>query len=151
MLMNCLIWIMLSQTQVLLHSKLSCTYPRIMKLWSKMIIEGQKSHDETRAQNRWTEHPRKQPHTVSQHTLNRMITVHHTNARDSRLHFLNTKESWEKNHQNLIAEEMDEFGEVGVEMSYIQTQTHSDHDSGESSADLDLEDGEWRKMLALLL
>ena len=43
---------------------------------------------------------------------------------------------------------MDEFGKVGVEMSYIQSQMHSDYDSAESIADWDLEDGELRKMLA---
>ena len=36
---------------------------------------------------------------------------------------------------------MDEFGKVGVEMSYIQSQMHSDYDSAESIADSDLEDG----------
>ena len=43
---------------------------------------------------------------------------------------------------------MDEFGKVGVKMSYIQLQMHSDFDSAESIADSDLEDGELRKMLA---
>ena len=33
--------------------------------------------------------------------------------------------------QNLFAEDLDEFGKVGVEMSYIQSQMHSEHDSGE--------------------
>ena len=42
---------------------------------------------------------------------------------------------------------MDEFGEVG-EMSYLQSQMHSDYDSAESIADSDLEDGELRKMLS---
>ena len=50
--------------------------------------------------------------------------------------------------QNPIAEEMDEFGKVGVEMSYIQPQMHSDYHSAESIGDSDLEDGELRKMLA---
>ena len=45
------------------------------------------------------------------------------------------------NFQNSITEDMDEFGKVGAEMSYIQSQMHSDYDS-------DLEDGERRKMLA---
>ena len=40
---------------------------------------------------------------------------------------------------------MDEFGKVGAEMSYIQSQMHSDYDSAESIADSDLEDGELRK------
>ena len=51
--------------------------------------------------------------------------------------------------QNPIAEDMDEFGKVGAEMSYIQSQMHSVYDSAESIADSDLlEDGELRKMLA---
>ena len=41
-----------------------------------------------------------------------------------------------------------EFRKVGAEMSYIQSQIHSDFDSAESIADSDLEDGEVRKMLA---
>ena len=40
------------------------------------------------------------------------------------------------------------FGKVGVEMSYVQSQIHSDCDSAESIADSDLEDGELRKKLA---
>ena len=52
------------------------------------------------------------------------------------------------NFQNLITEDMDEFGKVGAEMSYVQSQMHSDFDSAESIADSDLEDGELRKMLA---
>ena len=36
----------------------------------------------------------------------------------------------------------------GAEMSYLQSQMHSDYDSGESIADSDLEGGEQRKMLA---
>ena len=43
---------------------------------------------------------------------------------------------------------MDEFGKVGAEMSYLQSQMHSHYDSAESIADSDLEDGELRKMLA---
>ena len=50
--------------------------------------------------------------------------------------------------RNSIAEDMDEFGKVGAEMSCIQSQMHSDYDSAESIADSDLEDGELRKMLA---
>ena len=42
------------------------------------------------------------------------------------------------NFQNPITEDMDEFGKVGPEMSYIQSQTHSDYDSAESIADSDL-------------
>ena len=50
--------------------------------------------------------------------------------------------------RNPLTEDMDEFGKVGAEMSYLQPQMHSDYDSAESSADSDLEDGERRKMLA---
>ena len=52
------------------------------------------------------------------------------------------------NYRNPVAEDMDDFGKVGAEMSYIQTQMHSDYDSAESIADSDLQDGELRKMLA---
>ena len=52
------------------------------------------------------------------------------------------------NNQISIAEDMDVFGKIGVEMSYIQSQRHSDYDSAESIADSDLEDGQFRKMLA---
>ena len=48
----------------------------------------------------------------------------------------------------IFAEDMDEFGKVDAEMSYIQPQMHSDYDSAERIADSDLEDGELRKMLA---
>ena len=50
--------------------------------------------------------------------------------------------------RNSITEDMDEFGKVGAEMSYLQSQMHSDYDSAESIADSDLEDGELRKMQA---
>ena len=40
---------------------------------------------------------------------------------------------------------MEGFGKVGFDMSYVQSQMHSDHDSAESIADSDLEDGELRK------
>ena len=53
-----------------------------------------------------------------------------------------------ENYQNPIAEDIDEFGKVGVEMSYIQSPMHSDYDSAESIADSDLEDGDLRQMLA---
>ena len=46
------------------------------------------------------------------------------------------------NYQNPIAEGVDGFGKVGAEMSYLQSQMHSDYDSAESIADSDLEDGE---------
>ena len=52
------------------------------------------------------------------------------------------------NFQNPITEDMDSFGKVGAEMSYIQSQMHSDYDSAESIADSGLEEGELRKMLA---
>ena len=39
-------------------------------------------------------------------------------------------------------------GKLGVDMPYVQSRMHSDYDSAESIADLDLEDGELRKMLA---
>ena len=51
-------------------------------------------------------------------------------------------------YQNPIAEDVDEFGKDGAEMSYLQSQMYSDYDSAESIADSDLEDGELRKMLA---
>ena len=41
---------------------------------------------------------------------------------------------------------MDEFGKVGAE---IQSQMHSNYDSAESIADLDLEEGELRKIWVL--
>ena len=44
--------------------------------------------------------------------------------------------------RNPITEDMDEFGKVGAEMSYIQSQMLSDCDSAESIANSDLEDGE---------
>ena len=47
--------------------------------------------------------------------------------------------------RNSIAEDMDEFGKVGAEMSFLQSQMHSDYDSAESIADSDLEDGDQRK------
>ena len=50
--------------------------------------------------------------------------------------------------RNSLSEDMDEFGKVGAEVSYLQSQMHSDYDSTESIADSDLEDGELRKMLA---
>ena len=40
MLVNCLIWITLSQTEVLLNSKLSCFFSRIMMLRSKRSFKG---------------------------------------------------------------------------------------------------------------
>ena len=52
---------------------------------------------------------------------------------------------WRNKLPNPITEDIDEFGKVGAEMSYIQSQVHSDYDSAESIADSDLEDGELRK------
>ena len=40
-----------------------------------------------------------------------------------------------ENYQSPIAEDEGEFGKVGVEMSCIQSQMHSDYDSAESIAD----------------
>ena len=54
-------------------------------------------------------------------------------------------QSQERFMRNSIIEDMDEFGKVGAEMSYLQSQMHSDYDSAESTADSDLEDGELRK------
>ena len=50
-----------------------------------------------------------------------------------------------ENHQNPIADDVEGFGKVGTEKSYIQSQMHSDFDSAESTAESDLEDGESRK------
>ena len=49
--------------------------------------------------------------------------------------------------RNSVTKDMDKFGKVGAEMSYLQSQMHSDCDSAESIADSDLEDGELQKML----
>ena len=51
-------------------------------------------------------------------------------------------------YQKPITEDMDEFGKIGVKLSYNKSQIHSDNGSAESIADSDLEDGESRKMLA---
>ena len=50
--------------------------------------------------------------------------------------------------RNSLTEDVDEFGKVGAETSYLQSQMHSDYDSAESTADSDLEDGDLRKLLA---
>ena len=50
--------------------------------------------------------------------------------------------------RNSTTGDVDEFGKVGAEMSYLQSQMHSDYDTAESIADSDLEDKELRKMLA---
>ena len=47
-----------------------------------------------------------------------------------------------------LTEDMDEFGKVGADVSYLQSQKHSEYDLAESIADSDLEDGELRKLLA---
>ena len=57
-------------------------------------------------------------------------------------------QSQERLVRNSIIEDMDESGKVGAEMSYLQSQMHSDYDAAESTADSDLEDRERRKMLA---
>ena len=51
------------------------------------------------------------------------------------------------NNQNAIAEDVEGFGKVGTEKSHVQSHTHSDFDSAESTADSDLEDGTYRKKL----
>ena len=50
--------------------------------------------------------------------------------------------------RNSPTEDMDEFGKVGADTSYLRSQMHHDYDSAESIADSDLEDGELRKMMA---
>ena len=50
--------------------------------------------------------------------------------------------------RNSLTEDTDEFGNVGAETSYLQSQMHSDYDPAESIADSDLEDGEQRQILA---
>ena len=55
------------------------------------------------------------------------------------------KESWVKKRQNPVAKDMNEFGKVGVVISYIQSQMHSDYDSAERIAYSDVEDGEFTK------
>ena len=50
--------------------------------------------------------------------------------------------------RNSITEDVDQFGKVGAETSYLQSLMHADHDYAESIADSDPEDGELRKMLA---
>ena len=50
--------------------------------------------------------------------------------------------------RNFITEDVDEFGKVGAETSYLQSQMHSEYDSAESIEASDLEDGELRKILA---
>ena len=57
------------------------------------------------------------------------------------------KRFMEEDHQAPITEEVGEFGKIGDEQSYIQSQMHFDCDSAESVADSDFEDGELRKML----
>ena len=47
--------------------------------------------------------------------------------------------------RNYLTEDMDEFGKVGADTSYLESQMHADCDSAESIADSDLEDEELRK------
>ena len=47
-----------------------------------------------------------------------------------------------------LSEDMDEFGKVGADVSYFQSQMHSEYDPAERITDSDPEDGELRKMLA---
>ena len=56
----------------------------------------------------------------------------------------NTGKTLRNNHQNPFTEDVDGFGKVGAEMSYLQSQMYSQYDSAESIADSDLEDGELR-------
>ena len=58
------------------------------------------------------------------------------------------KKDLRNSYQNPVAEDMDEIGKVGAEMSYIQSQMHSDYDSAESTADSDVEDGGLRTLMA---
>ena len=51
-------------------------------------------------------------------------------------------------NQNLITDDTEETEHFGADMAYVQSRMHSDYDSVESIADLNLEDGELRKMLA---
>ena len=46
-----------------------------------------------------------------------------------------------------LIDDMDELGKVGGDVSYFQSQMHSEYDSAEGIADSELEDGELRKML----
>ena len=57
----------------------------------------------------------------------------------------------EEYHQAPITEEVEEFGKIVDKQSNIQSKMHFDHDSAESIAESDLEDGELRKMLTSLL
>ena len=50
--------------------------------------------------------------------------------------------------RNSITEDVDEFGKVCVETSYLQSRIHSDYASAESIADSAFEDGDLRKMLS---
>ena len=43
-----------------------------------------------------------------------------------------------------LTEDMEEFRKVGADVSYFQSQMHSEYGSAESIADSDLEDGELR-------
>ena len=51
-------------------------------------------------------------------------------------------------YQNPITEDMEETGNFGDDMPYVQSRIHSDYDAAETIAHSDLEDGELRKMLA---
>ena len=57
-------------------------------------------------------------------------------------------QSQERFMRHFFTEGVDEFGKVGAETSYLQSQMHSDYDSAESIADSDLKGGELRKMLS---
>ena len=53
-----------------------------------------------------------------------------------------------RDFQNPITEDKEEAGKVVVDMPYVQSRIHYNHDSAESIADSDLEDGKLREMLA---
>ena len=52
----------------------------------------------------------------------------------------------EKFVRSSLTGDMKEFRKVGADMSYFQSQMHSEYNSAESIADSDLEDGELRKI-----
>ena len=62
-----------------------------------------------------------------------------------------TRESWDRSASNplKICEKFSDwrYRKVGADVSYFQSQMHSEYDSAESIADSELEDGELRKML----
>ena len=55
---------------------------------------------------------------------------------------------WEMTIKIFITEDTEETRNFDVDMPFVQSRIRSDYDSAESIADLDLEDGDLRKMLA---